>query len=95
MRKARRARYEASAVRHRLLTLTYTQPLIPGVAMAALWVRRCGTDTVRPSTPTTVWSVHLSGTKVRDLLKSGQRPPMEFSRPEVADILIRWAQSVV
>ena len=39
--------------------------------------------------------VHLSGTKVRDLLKSGQRPPMEFSRPEVADILIRWAQSVV
>jgi sulfate adenylyltransferase len=37
--------------------------------------------------------VHLSGTKVRDLLKAGQRPPMEFSRPEVADILIKWAQS--
>ena len=37
--------------------------------------------------------VHLSGTKVRDLLRSGQRPPMEFSRPQVADILIRWAQS--
>jgi sulfate adenylyltransferase len=33
-----------------------------------------------------------SGTKVRELLKSGQRPPMEFSRPEVADILIKWAQ---
>jgi len=37
--------------------------------------------------------VHLSGTKVRDMLKAGERPPMEFSRPEVADILIKWAQS--
>jgi sulfate adenylyltransferase len=35
-----------------------------------------------------------SGTKVRELLKAGQRPPTEFSRPEVADILIKWAQSV-
>jgi sulfate adenylyltransferase len=37
--------------------------------------------------------VFLSGTKVRDMLKAGQRPPMEFSRPEVADLLIQWAQS--
>jgi len=37
--------------------------------------------------------VFLSGTKVRDMLKAGQRPPAEFSRPEVADILIQWAQS--
>jgi sulfate adenylyltransferase len=36
--------------------------------------------------------VFLSGTKVREMLAAGQRPPEEFTRPEVADILIAAMQ---
>lgn len=32
--------------------------------------------------------VFLSGTKVRALLAAGERPPTQFSRPEVADVLM-------
>jgi sulfate adenylyltransferase len=37
--------------------------------------------------------VLLSGTKVREMLSKGVAPPKEFSRPEVAQILMNYYQS--
>jgi len=37
--------------------------------------------------------VTLSGTRVRQLLAAGELPPPEFSRPEVAQILVEAYRS--
>ena len=39
--------------------------------------------------------VALSGTKVRDMLAAGEAPPVEFSRPEVAAVLIESMRGTV
>ncbi|WP_371259608.1 sulfate adenylyltransferase [Calothrix sp. 336/3] len=45
--------------------------------------------TTKTSASTPAERVHLSGTKVREMLRRGELPPPEFSRPEVAAELAR------
>lgn len=53
------------------------------------WCRKSGAMASDKTTSSTKEQrVFLSGTAVRDLLAKGQRPPVEFTRPEIADILI-------
>ncbi len=61
----------------------------------SFWSKRTNSMATKKTCPgTDADHVILSGTKVREMLKRGEIPPEEFTRPEVAKILIEWAQSV-
>ncbi|NJK34622.1 MAG: sulfate adenylyltransferase [Oscillatoriales cyanobacterium SM2_2_1] len=67
--------------------------IIPLMFEHAFYCKRTGgmaTTKTSPSSPEE--RIHLSGTKVREMLRRGELPPPEFSRPEVAAELARAMQ---
>jgi len=69
--------------------------IIPLFFEHAFFCRKCGTVVTAKTCPHSRedW-LYLSGTQVREMLSRGEAPPPEFTRPEVAEVLIEGYKNV-
>jgi sulfate adenylyltransferase len=68
--------------------------IVPLAFDNAFWCRRCGAMATAKTCPHPVGDhVGLSGTQLRAMLAAGQLPPPEFTRAEVARLLLQAARS--
>ncbi len=64
--------------------------IVPLMFEYAFYCTRCQSmATIKTCPHKSDFHIGLSGTRVRELLREGKRPPEEMTRPEVADVLIR------
>ncbi|MGH6689155.1 MAG: sulfate adenylyltransferase [Gammaproteobacteria bacterium] len=65
--------------------------IVPLLFAETFFCRRCdATASARTCPHDETQRVTLSGSKVRELLRRGERLPTHFTRPEVADVLEQW-----
>lgn len=87
--------YQPYAARDLFLTLSREElDITPLFFDEAFFCRRCdGMASSKTCPHESSERVALSGTRVRELLRSGEPLPEEFTRPEVSEILAEWVQS--
>ncbi len=70
----------------------YIQPL---KLDPTFWCTKCGSMASLKTCPHgDADHLSISGTKLREILEKGDRPPEQFSRKEIADILVNYYQSI-
>jgi ATP sulfurylase len=87
--------YQPYAARDLFLRLSRDElDITPLFFDEAFFCRRCdGMASAKTCPHEASERVALSGTRVRELLRSGEALPEEFTRPEVSEILAEWMQA--